>query len=184
MTDREITSELFENLLDWLGPTRDEAARQYEDVRNRLIRILRKKGCSDPEDLVDETVNRVTLKLPEIKHDYVGKPLWYFISVANKVWRERLRTREISYEDVPEPVVQPELDFARECLRQCLSLLAADQRDLVLDYHVNKKRAKIELHRSMADELGLSTNALRLRAHRIRVALEKCVIDCLNGVTT
>lgn len=184
MVDREITSELFEGLLDWLGPTREEGARKYEEVRNRLIRILLKKGCSHPEELADETVNRVTLKLPEIKETYVGNPLWYFISVARHVWMEYLRTKEVPFEDVPESVIQPQVDFARECLRQCLSELSAEQRDLVLDYHVSNKRAKIELHRSLAEELGVSPNALRLRTHRIRAALEKCVIACLNGAAT
>src|ERR1043165_5330895 len=168
MTDREITSELFENLLNWLGPTREEGARQYEDVRDRLIRILHKKGCFEAEALADETVNRVMLKLPEIKDSYAGKPLWYFVSVARRVWYEWIRkNKSVPYDEVLEPVVQPEIDAARECLRQCLSVLSPDQRDLVLDYHINKKRAKVELHRHMAEELGVSTNALRLRAHRI-----------------
>ena len=157
---------------------------KYEEVRNRLIRILLKKGCSHPEELADEAVNRVTLKLPEIKETYVGNPLWYFISVARHVWLEYLKTKEVPFEDVPEQVVQPQVDFARECLRQCLSELSAEQRDLVLDYHVSNKRAKIELHRSLAEELGVSPNALRLRTHRIRAALEKCVIACLNGAAT
>lgn len=184
MTDREITSELFDSLLQWLGPTREEGARKYEEVRNRLIRILLKKGCSAPEDLADETVNRVTLKLPQIKETYVGNPLWYFISVARLVWMESLNPKEFSYDSVPEPVIKPDVDFARECLRECLTRLPADQRDLVLDYHVNNKRAKIDLHRQMAEELGLSTNALRLRTHRIRVGLERCVLACLNGAAT
>lgn len=184
MPDREITSELFESLLEWLGPTRDEGARKYEHVRNRLIAILLKKGCTDPEYLADETVNRVTLKLPEIKETYVGNPMWYFISVARLVWLESLKHKEFSYDNVPEQVIQPETDFARECLRQCLATLSAEQRDLVLDYHMNNKRAKIDLHRQMAKELGLSTNALRLRTHRIRAGLERCVIACLNGAAT
>jgi DNA-directed RNA polymerase specialized sigma24 family protein len=69
-------------------------------------------------------------------------------------------------------------------LRQCLGELPAEQRDLVLDYHVSNKRAKIELHRSLAEELGVSPNALRLRTHRIRAGLEKCVIACLSGAAT
>ena len=182
MTDREITSELFEGLLDWLGPTRDEAARKYEVIRDRLIKILLKKGCSDPEDLADETVNRVTLKLPEIKESYVGNPLWYFVSVARRVWLESLRPREIPYESVPEVVVAPQHpDLARECLQQCLSALPQKQRELVLDYHLSKKKAKIDLHKTMAEEMGLSPNALRLRTHRIRLSLEKCVLECLNA---
>ena len=184
MTDREITSELFEGLLDWLGPTRDEAARKYEVIRDRLIRILLKKGCSDAEDLADETVNRVTLKLPEITESYVGNPLWYFISVARRVWLESLRPREIAYGSVPEVVVvQEEPDLARECLRQCLAALPQKQRELVLDYYLNKKKAKIDLHKTMADEMGLTPNALRLRTHRIRTGLEKCVLECLNAAT-
>jgi DNA-directed RNA polymerase specialized sigma24 family protein len=91
--------------------------------------------------------------------------------------------KEVPFEDVPDPVIQPELNLARECLQQCLKLLAEDQRDLLLDYHVNNKKAKIDLHRRMAEELDLSANALRLRVHRLRVGLEKCVLTCLNGVT-
>jgi DNA-directed RNA polymerase specialized sigma24 family protein len=184
MTDREITSELFENLLDWLGPTRDEAATKYEAIRDRLIKIFLKKGCTEPEELTDDTIERVTRSLPKIKESYEGNPLWYFISIARRVWWEwlRSRSREVQYDLVPEVVVvDPQRDPARECLQQCLRALSQTQRDLVLDYHLNKKRAKIDLHKTMADELGLSPNALRLRTHRIRMGLEKCVMECLNA---
>lgn len=184
MTDREITPEQFEALLEWLGPTRDEGAKKYEEIRNRLNRIFLKKGCPNPEDLVDDTMNRVTRDALKLKDTYEGNPLWYFISVARYVWLESLHAKEIPFEEVPDAVVQPKVNFASECLRQCLTLLAIEQRDLVLDYHVNIKRAKIDLHRKMAEELGLSTNALRLRVHRLRMGLEKCVLACLNGAAT
>ena len=181
MTDREITPEHFEAVLKWLGPTPEEGAKKYEDIRNRLIRMFLKKGCPDPEALADDTLDRVTLNALELKETYEGDPLWYFIRVAHYVWLESLHPKEISYEEVPDPVIQPEVNFARECLRQCLTLLAVEQRNLVLDYHVNIKRAKIDLHRGMAEELGLTTNALRLRVHRLRLGLEKCVLACMNG---
>lgn len=184
MTDREITPEQFQALLEWLGPTPEEGAQKYEEIRNRLIRMLLKRGVSDPEDLTDEALNRVTKKVLDLRHTYVGNPLWYFISVAHHVWKESLHSKEIPFDEVPDPVIQPEVNFARECLRQCLTLVAVDQRDLVLDYHVNIKKAKIDLHRKMAEELGLTTNALRLRVHRLRMTLEKCVIACLNGAAT
>lgn len=181
MTDRE-PPDPYEALFEWLGPTRDEGEKKYKEIENRLIRILLKRGCTDPENCVAESIDRVTLKVPEVKATYVGNPLWYFISVARNVHREHLnRMREIPFETVPDPVIQPEVNLARECLRECLTLLAVDQRNLVLDYHVNIKKAKIDLHRSMAEELGLTTNALRLRIHRLRMALEKCVLTCLNG---
>jgi DNA-directed RNA polymerase specialized sigma24 family protein len=181
MTDPEITSEVFETLLEWLGPTREQGGEKYEVIRARLIKIFLKRGCSDPENLADKTVNRVILKLPEIKDGYKGDPLWYFISTARIVRLEALRNKEIPYESVPDFIVNPDPDFARECLQKCLALLPEDQRDLVLDYYVNEKGAKIDLHRKLAEELGLSANALRLRTHRIRGRLESCVLECLNA---
>jgi hypothetical protein len=182
MTDSDITSELFEMLLAWLGPTREEGGKKFEAIRNRLIKIFLKRGCSDPENLADKTLNRVALKLPEIKDTYTGDPLWYFIAVARMVRLEALRVKEISYDFVPDQVtVNCSPDAARECLQECLGLLPVDDSDLLLDYYLNVKRAKIELRRNMAQELGLSASALRVRAHRIRVIVEKCVLHCLNA---
>jgi len=181
MPDREITGELFEALLEWLGPSREKAAEKYEAIRSRLIKIFLKKGCSDPDYLFDQTVNRVTLKLPEIAAGYVGDPLWYFISVARKIYLESLRVREIPYEYLPEQIVEPSPDLARQCLQKCLDLWPLEQRNLVLDYYVDAKSAKIDLHRKLAEELGITVNALRVRTHRLRTALENCVLKCLNG---
>jgi DNA-directed RNA polymerase specialized sigma24 family protein len=50
---------------------------------------------------------------------------------------------------------------------------------LVLQYYQEEKGAKIEHRRAMAERLGIPLNALRIRAHRIRVALRDCVSDCL-----
>ena len=181
MTEREITAELFETLLEWLGPDREKAAEKYEAIRTRLIKIFIKKGCSDAETLFDTTVNRVTLKLPEMAASYVGDPLWYFISVGRNVFREWLRTKEIPYESVPQQIVEPDPDFARQCLQKCLDHLTAEDRNLVLDYYVDAKGAKIDLRRKLAEERGVTLNALRVKTYRLRSILEKCVLDCLNG---
>jgi RNA polymerase sigma factor (sigma-70 family) len=180
MNHQVITHDSFEALLSWLGPTRDEGAQKYESIRTRLIRIFIKKGCTDPEDLTDITINRVAEKVSTISADYVGDPANYFVGVARHVFREWLRRKEISTEPSPvEPAFEIELDPARQCLRKCLGRLPDDQRDLVLDYYVDQKRAKIELRQDLAMELGVSANALRLRAHRLRSVLEKCVMECL-----
>jgi len=181
MTDGELPPDPFKALFEWLGPTRDEGEKKYREIENRLHRILLKKGCTDPENCLGEAIDRVACKAPALKESYEGNPLWFFISVARNVHREHLNCREIPFETVPDTVIQPDVNPARECLRECLRHLDPDQRDLVLDYHVNIKKAKIDLHRSMAAELGLTTNALRLRIHRLRLGLEKCVLMCLNG---
>ena len=173
-----ITEDSFEALLNWLGPTRDEGAQKYESTRTRLIRIFIKKGCTEPEDLADITINRVAEKLP--MPDYIGDPLHYFIAVARLVFLEWLRRKEFAKEVMPvEEARDIELDASRDCLRKCLNSLPDNQRELVLDYYVYQKQAKIELHKQLAFELGVSTNALRIRAHRLRNSLEKCVMECL-----
>ena len=183
MTDR-IPPDPYDALFEWLGPTRAEGEKKYREIENRLFRNLLKRGCNDPENCVSEAIDRVAVKAAEFKDTYKGDPLWFFIEVARRVHLEHLHRKEIPFETVPDPVIQPKVDLVGECLRQCLAQLAADQRNLVLDYHVNIKKAKIDLHRSMAEELGLTTNALRLRVHRLRMGLEECVLMCLNGAAT
>jgi DNA-directed RNA polymerase specialized sigma24 family protein len=181
MTDREITGELFDALLEWLGPSREKAAEKYEAIRIRLIKIFQKKGCFDAESLFDKTVNRVTMKLPEIAGGYVGDPLWYFISVGRNVYREWLRVKEIPYESVPQQIVEPDPGLARQCLQKCLESLQLEERNLMLDYYCDEKGGKIDLRRQLAEERGVTLNALRVKAHRLRSSLEKCVMECLNG---
>lgn len=182
MNQQAITPDSFEALLSWLGPTRDEGARKYELVRNRLIRIFMKKGCTDPEDLADITINRVICKVPTIASYYVGDPAHYFCGVARIVYLEYLRRKEIAVDvTATTPAIDPALDRARECLRICLSQLPKEQRELALDYYVDEKSAKIKSRQELANELGLSLNALRIRAHRIRVSLERCVTECMGG---
>src|SRR5215217_6821129 len=82
MNNQAITHDSFEALLSWLGSTRDEGAEKYETVRTRLLRIFMRKGCTDPEDLADITINRVIAKVSTIRADYVGDPANYFCGVA------------------------------------------------------------------------------------------------------
>ena len=181
MKQQAITPDSFEALLKWLGPTRDEGAHKYEVVRTRLIRIFMKKGCTDPEELADTTINLVMSKLPTILPTYVGDPAHYFCGVARNVYFDYRRRKEITVEaTATTPAFDLILDKARECLRLCLSELPDDQRELVLDYYVDEKTARIRSRQQLALELGLSVNALRIRAHRIRAGLEKCVTECIG----
>src|SRR5690242_3335578 len=81
----------FGELLDWLGPDPETAGQTYELIRHKLITLFRCRGCAVPEELADETINRVIRKLPQIKPDYHGNPIRYFYGVAKKVYKEYLR---------------------------------------------------------------------------------------------
>lgn len=169
----------FDDLLDWLDSDRDSAARKYETIRAGLIRIFVAKGFSDAEDLADEVITRVTKRLPEIRDTYVGEPARYFHGVARYVILEAYRPREIATDVTPVAAIQvTNRSDEYECLIRCLQFLTRNKRELILDYHVYEGHNKIEHHRIMAQELGISEGALRGRAHRIRTDLEECVLKC------
>src|SRR5689334_8976445 len=67
---KEIDQTKFEKLLVWLNADRDKAGQKYESIRQRLIYIFRQRGCSTPEDLADETIDRVIQKIEKLVEDY------------------------------------------------------------------------------------------------------------------
>jgi RNA polymerase sigma factor (sigma-70 family) len=176
-----LTQESFDALLVWLDPAREEAGRKYEEIRLRLIKIFTCRGCSEAEDLADETINRVSKKLKEIESTYSGARAPYFFGVANKVHLEYVRR--------PRPVPPPQADESEDiekeydCLEQCIEKLTPNNRDLVRLYYQDEKTAKIVHRKKLADQLGIALNALRIRAHRIRTTLQGCVEGCLQEAT-
>ena len=178
----DITQEQFDSLLDWLDHDRDLAGRKYETIREGLLRIFAAKGFSDAEDLVDETINRVITRLPDIKDTYTGDPARYFHGVARNIIRERLRRRIGSIDEIPivaEPPSDPP-DNRHECLDLCLDVLQAQKRDLLLTYLEYEGHQKIEHHKQMAREMGITEGALRGRVHQIRSGVEQCVKQCVR----
>jgi DNA-directed RNA polymerase specialized sigma24 family protein len=174
-----LTQESFDALLAWLDPEREAAGRKYEDIRLRLIKIFACRGCYEPEDLADETINRVSKKLKEIESTYSGDPARYFYGVANKVHLEYLRRRLAPFPPAPSEVSDSmEKEYA--CLERCVQNLNPNNRVLVLQYYQEEKRAKIDHRKHLAAQLGIAVNALRIRACRIRAALQECVTNCLE----
>ena len=176
--DWVLTEESFKALLAWLDPDPNEAGKKYEDIRRRLIKIFACRGCCEPEDLADESINRVIIRLKDIVDSFTGDPALYFYGVANKVHQEYLRRRPVPVP--PRPDDEPddlERDYA--CLEKCLDTLTPANRELMIEYYREEKRAKIEHRKQLADQLGLALNALRIRAHRIRTVLQQCVQKCL-----
>jgi len=115
----------------------------------------------------------------------------YFYGVAQKVHLEYLRkvqkrqdetgvdaaARALSTQTV-ELADDTEPEY--ECLEKCLEYLPANNRKLVVQYYQQERQAKIEHRRRLAMELGIAVNALRIRAHRIRLTLQNCVQNCLE----
>jgi len=176
---QHLDKESFDKLLNWLNPERERAAVKYEEIRRRLITIFTCRGCTEPEDLADETFDRIMRKIEEVTPTYVGDPALYFYGVAHNIHLEHLRKR---YRPVPAPPPPPQVAEAEpeyECLEHCMQRLMQAERELVLQYYQEEKRAKIEHRRRLAARLGIALNALRIRAYRIRATLQKCVQECV-----
>lgn len=180
----------FDSLLTWLDPggsdgpdDREGAALKYEQIRQRLIRIFTCRGCPDADVLADQTIARVTRKVQEVAPRYKGDPALYFYGVAQKVFLESLRQRPPA-SFVPPPTPTPaqseevERDYA--CLERCMEELTPANREMILEYYRSDKRAKIDRRRELAEKMGIAQNALRIRAHRIRTVLQRCVQGCVE----
>lgn len=169
----------FDALLDWLDSDREQAGIKYEEIRGRLIRIFINRGCVEVEDLADETINRVISKLDEIKRDFTGDPARYFYGVAYKVLMEYLRKKP------PQPLpflpdVSNRVEQEYLCLDHCINKLSDENRELLLQYYQAEGSAKFEQRKLLAEKLTISPNALRIRAFRIRTALQECVEKCVK----
>jgi DNA-directed RNA polymerase specialized sigma24 family protein len=174
-----LTQESFDALLDWLDPEREQAGQKYEDIRRRLIKIFTCRGCCEPEDLTDETINRVINKLKEIESSFTGDRAHYFYGVANKVHMEYLRRKPVA--SPPLRVTNSdEVESEFKCLERCMEQLTPGNRMLVIQYYQEEKKAKIDHRKVLAGQLGIAVNALRIRAYRIRATLQECVRNCLE----
>lgn len=173
------SAETFNNLLNWLNSDREQAAQRYEEIRRRLIRIFAHYGCWEAEELADETLRRVELKVSDIAQDWVNDPVLYFYAVARNVRHEYFRPKGVPHPPPPVPDVE-QAEHEDNCLEHCMKrLLTNDERSLVLKYHQGQGRTKIDYRQELGRQHGLGPNALRIRIHRLVKRLRPCVLDCL-----
>ena len=179
---RDMNRECLERLLALLDPDPAKAARHYQLLRKKLTRLFEWRGARFPEDLADETISRVARKLDEGVEIRSDDPYRYFCGVAHLVFKEVLRERKRERQLLdpgnwsPSRIPEEEPDDERMAfLQECLDRLPEGNRDLILAYHEGERRERIENRRLLADELDIPLNALRIRVHRIRAKLERCV---------
>lgn len=194
-----LTREALDKLLVCLDRNRERAASRYEIIRRKLMKYFECRRCCTPEDLADETINRVARKILEGKEIWTSDPANYFYGVARNVLKE-YRTeleRELSLlETIPSltrpcenTLRQQEIEFERNnleqqlaCLEYCLQQLSPDNRQIIVNYYQGEKGERIKNRKLIAERLGIPTNALRIRVHRIREKLEQSVNERLRSL--
>ena len=196
-TKREwvLTHGAFRKLLDWLDEEADSGGEGYVEMRRRLVLYFNRKNCSAPDELADETLNRVARRLEEEGTITSDVPARYCYIVARFVLLESLRKQQrqepldetatfhppaglVGLPDASEENQEREKRW--ECLERCLRSLEPGNRELILGYYHGERRAKIENRRAMAEKLRVTVNALSIRACRIRDRLEACTRKCLS----
>lgn len=183
------TADSFRRFLVFLDNGTESNGASYIEMQRRLVGYFARKGCAAPEELADETLNRVLRRLDEEGSIDVDTPAHYCYITARFVFLEQ--TRSVRLNNVDEVTIDrrarlnttdtdelQKKEKMLECLDECTSKLDDRNRDLILGYYFGNERVKIRNRASMAENLGISLNALSIRACRIRRTLESCVGKC------
>jgi DNA-directed RNA polymerase specialized sigma24 family protein len=172
---------VFAHLLNWLDSDRDRAGEKYEAIRRGLIKMFASRGFDNAEDLADETFDRVAARSAQIFENYVGDPMRYFYGVARLVMHEAEK-RQPAHDPVLAIVGKESAsNETYSCLEKCLEHLSASNRDLIFQYYASEQKNKVDNRNALAQSFGMSPNALRLRVHKIRQALQNCITLCLQS---
>ena len=192
-----LTPASFEQLLSHLGSDRERAAETYLELRRALFTYFAVRGAPAPEELTDETFDRVARRLSEGQSIFAANLTGYFYGVARNVRRESL-AKANALAPLPDETAEPTSDVtpldtmvesldAREsdrrlaCLQKCLAQFPVEDRELVIGYYQDSGGAKIEARKLLAARLGLSLDSLRHKLARLRLKLGTCVKQCLKS---
>jgi hypothetical protein len=171
----------FRRFLTWLDEGSDSEGQRYVEIRRRLVSYFQRKRCAAADELADDTLNRVARRLEEQGTITDATPARYCYIVARFVFleylrRPDLRSEALSAEAGPAPESgDAALERRLEILEHCLARLMASDRELIREYYRGDQRERIANRRALSAKLGLTQNALSIRACRIRSALEACV---------
>jgi DNA-directed RNA polymerase specialized sigma24 family protein len=184
----QLTEAAFRRLLAWLDGGVDSHGDTYLEIRQRLVAYFDRRNCASPSELADDTLRRVASTLGQPGTMAATSPARYCYAVARFVFLEESRRREsaaVSQSAMADRSSTAPSDGAfaipehgQDCLDRCLHALDPAKRDLIVEYYGCAGRGAIDARRELAARLGITPNALRCRASRIREGIERCMAEC------
>ena len=178
--------ETLQKILSLLGPSREEAAVEYRRLHQRLSRFFEWNGVPDPMALADEAIDRLAKRgTEEDAAEPILNPSAFALGIARLLLREEGRRQQkkmeaIRYLETQVSDSTSQAEVMDRALQHCLAKLQPETRNLLEQYYIHRGSEKVKMRQRLADELGLTINALRNRALRGRQELEACMREFLE----
>jgi hypothetical protein len=185
-----ISESAFQRLLEWIDGGNESEGKRYLEITNRLVNYFDRKNCLNPNELADETLNRVARRLEEEGNIDSETPEKFCYITAKFVFMESLRNKErqnIQLDEVIENKLvinsyddKGIMEQRLNCLETCTNNFDNSNREIIFSYYYGEERIKIENRRNLAKKFELSVNALSIKACRLREKLHICVNKCVE----
>lgn len=173
----------FEMLLAKLNSNRDEAGKEYEKLREKIVKFIGWRGCLDPEPIFDEAIRRVSMKL--LEGEEIENIRAFVYTASSNIHLESIRQHiheEKAFAELARRHAlrskESEKQLRQKCYEKCLAALPKEKRDLMLAYYQKPKPADRE---QLAQINGVTLNTLHKRAFDIREQLKNCKADCIEA---
>lgn len=164
----ELAREDWEALMAALAPDRAAAGQKYEALRRRLTNLFAWEQCELPDALTDEAMNRLARKVHEgVEIPHIDR---FAFGIARMLIHEHKRAeqrRQTAVREFQSAAASTD-DATLDAMHDCIGKLPRERREVIESYY-REDRAQL------AARLGISLNALRNRALRIREDLFECM---------
>lgn len=191
-----VEAEAFRLLMARLGRDGGSADQQYESLRRRVITFFRLYVPIEAETLADRVLDRVARKLLDatqienVSQFTLGVSRMILMESISQRSREQRALERVAV-SIDPPTTPSDLGDLEEDetllalrvrrLRGCLARLGEGATQVILTYYAAEGSARIATRQRLAEDLGLSLNALRNRAQRLRGMLERCLAAYPSG---
>lgn len=174
--ESKTSQTVFDKLFRLLEPDAQSIDSGFRRCRLKLVKFFAWRHCEDPENLADETIGRLLKNVRANQEISADNPYSYVYAIASNVFKEYLRAKKKGGVVIDIELVRNLAGAAGtddECKKQCMEQLSPEKRELLARYYLDDAERD-----EIAQEQGLSLNALRLQVHRIKYGLRHCWEDC------